>query len=250
MTSTLRLLPFVLLVSLTACDAERSRVVQDASAYDDFIPATTLDCEDGQSVRALYPDRKSVDLTIDGETHRLKITASGSGARYTGGGLQWWSKGDEAMLAALGSGEEIAIHPGVRCAPRTSSRPDDRLTGNSSGQVAAAVVETYFALVESGRTDAASRLRADGMRQDLGSYLTLGAQVGAPGRVTAAAGSLYVDVPVSIYGRHTSGEAYLKGGKVVLRRAEQREGTSADARRWRIVQFRLETYPSALRPTR
>ena len=253
---------------LAACDPKPSAPGPAGKVADVVVHVTAYVCEDGRIVRVLYPDRDTASLTLDGNTYRLKGAVSGSGARYTGDGLQWWTKGDEGMLAPLKTAEEIASNPGVRCVPPSRAAvappepgtpgglPDDRTPLDErpakagSAQAAATVVETYFALIESGRTEEAAKLRADGMRQDLGSYLTLGAQVGAPGRVTAAAGSLYVDVPVSIYGRYASGEAYLKGGKVVLRRADDRTGTSADARRWRIVQFQLETYPSASRPTR
>lgn len=253
---------------LAACNPKPSAPSPAGKVADVLVPVTAYVCEDGRIVRVLLPDRDSASLTLEGSTNRLTTAVSGGGTRYTGDGLQWWSKGDEGMLAPLKSTEEIAGDPGVRCVPPSRAPvvppepgtpgglPDDRTPLDErpgragSAQAAATVVETYFVLIESGRTEDAARLRNDGMRQNLGSYLTLGAQVGAPGRVTAAAGSLYVDVPVSIYGRYTSGEAYLRGGKVVLRRADDHAGASADALRWRIVQFQLETYPSASRPTR
>lgn len=259
--------PYCLALSLIlmGCSAKPTVPARVEVTRDAVVPVTAYVCEDGRVIRALYLDQDRVRLMIEGNTYQLKSAISGSGARYTGDGLQWWSKGDEAMLASLPANEEIASDPGVHCVPpvRAPVAPpepgtpggladdrtplDERPAQAGSAQAAATVVETYFALIESGRTDAAAKLRADGMRQNLGSYLTLGAQIGAPGRVTAAAGSLFVDVPVSIYGRYASGEAYLKGGKVVLRRAK--EGTS-DQRRWQIVQFQLQTYPSASRPTR
>jgi membrane-bound inhibitor of C-type lysozyme len=76
-------------------------------------------CEDGRSVLARYPDTKTALLEIAGVSHSLKIARSGSGARYVGDGLQWWTKGlSEATLAALGPGEDIAP-PGVRCVAQT-----------------------------------------------------------------------------------------------------------------------------------
>lgn len=257
MISTSRHWLAALMLTLTGCSAKSTNPAPQEVASDAIVPVMAYVCEDGRVVRALYPDPDSVRLTVDGNTYQLKSAVSGSGARYTGDGVQWWSKGEEAMLAPLPANEEIATHPGVHCAARsraTVSPPepgspggladdptplDDRPAKAGSAQAAATVVETYFALIESGRTDAAAKLRADGMRQNLGSYLTLGAQIGAPGRVTAAAGSLFVEVPVSVYGRYASGEAYLKGGKVVLRRAA--EGTP-EQRRWRIAQFKLQTY--------
>ena len=84
---------------------------------------------------------------------------------------------------------------------------------------------------------------------------TLSAQVGRPGRVEGAAGSLYVEVPVSLYGRYATGERYLKGGKVQLRRVNDVPGSTAEQRAWRISGFDpdLELGPdpvSASPPTR
>ncbi len=254
------LTPFCLALSLIlmGCSAKPTARARVEVTRDPVVPVTAYVCEDGRVVRALYLAQDRVRLMIEGNTYQLKAAVSGSGARYTGDGVQWWSKGDEAMLAPLPSNEEIATDPGVHCVPpaRAPVNPpesgtpggladdltplDERPAQAGSAQAAATVIETYFALIESGRTDAAAKLRADGMHQDLGSYLTLGAQIGSPGRVTAAAGSLFVEVPVSVYGRYVSGEAYLKGGKIVLRRAA--EGTP-EQRRWQIERFQLQTYP-------
>lgn len=73
-------------------------------------------CSDGQVVKASYPDSDTALLDIKGELQRLHIAISGSGARYIGGGWQWWTKGmHEGRLAPLGAGEEIASAAGVDC---------------------------------------------------------------------------------------------------------------------------------------
>lgn len=77
-------------------------------------------CEDGRMVDAAVlrlGDRDLVVLSIDGaEPVALTIAMSASGARYVGGGLQWWGKGlEEANLAALAEGEDIASAPGTTC---------------------------------------------------------------------------------------------------------------------------------------
>jgi len=65
-------------------------------------------------VVARYDGNRAV-VEIGGVFHTLNIARSGSGARYVGDGLQWWTKGlSEATFAALPAGEEIAP-PGVRC---------------------------------------------------------------------------------------------------------------------------------------
>ena len=63
---------------------------------------TTYACADGRTVKAGYPDRETAVLTVGDHTYTLKIALSASGARYTGYGLQWWTKGlDEGRLAPL-----------------------------------------------------------------------------------------------------------------------------------------------------
>ncbi|MFC5566077.1 MliC family protein [Rubellimicrobium aerolatum] len=77
-------------------------------------------CEDGRVVDAAFlalGDRDLAVLSLDGaEPALLTIAASASGARYVGAGLQWWGKGqDEAMLAPLAEGEDIASAAGTTC---------------------------------------------------------------------------------------------------------------------------------------
>src|SRR5688572_960659 len=78
----------------------------------------------------------------------------------------------------------------------------------TSAQGAAQVVQTYFALVEAGRYPDARRLWSDGgaasgaTEADFAAgfrrYREYHAEVGAPGRIEGAAGSLYVEVPVRV----------------------------------------------------
>ncbi|TNC73396.1 MliC family protein [Rubellimicrobium roseum] len=85
--------------------------------------ALTYLCADGTVVQADYPDRDDVDrlgntarLRINGENVRMIPAVSASGARYIGGGLQWWTRGlTIASLAPLGPGESLASAPGTEC---------------------------------------------------------------------------------------------------------------------------------------
>lgn len=82
-------------------------------------------CDDGKSLTARYRgDRATVDY--DGRRIEMRTAISASGARYVGGGLQWWTRGaNEGTVAPLPQDEEIASAPGVPCkatpgtAPRT-----------------------------------------------------------------------------------------------------------------------------------
>ena len=73
-------------------------------------------CADGQAITAGYPDRETAVVTYKDHAYTLKLARSASGARYTGYGLQWWTKGAHASMAALKPGEDTASAPGLDCA--------------------------------------------------------------------------------------------------------------------------------------
>jgi membrane-bound inhibitor of C-type lysozyme len=216
----------------------------------------TYACKDGQTVIAGYPDKDTAVVTIGGHAYTLKIARSGSGARYTGMGLQWWTKGlTEGQLARLKPGEDIASAPGVACSAKPveppepgtpGGLPDDRTPISEapftpeSAQGAANVVQTYYADLAMGRADEAAKLRADGVAPDLSPYAEYHAQVGGPGAIGAAAGSLYVEVPVVIYGRLKTGAEVHQSGKAVLRRVNDVPGSTPAQRRWHIERIDLK----------
>jgi len=137
--------------------------------------------------------------------------------------------------------------------------PDDRTPVSEapfteeSAQGAANIVQSYHALIESGRYGEARRLwsqggEASGMSAEafaasFDRYREYHAQIGAPGRIEGAAGSLYVEVPVQVYGRMRNGEPFNMLGPVRLRRCNDVPGCSAEERKWRIVE-------SGIRPRR
>lgn len=255
MRRTALLLP----LALAACSPQGGPTA--AAAPERSTPWITYVCADGRTFQALYPDANTARVRLAGREHTLKIAVSGSGARYAGDGLQWWNRGPEGMLAALEPGETIAGAPGVSCyepgkgpveppAPGTpGGLPDDRTplsegpAAPGSGQAAARVVETYFALVESGRSAEAARLRRDGQVFDVKPYARLNAQVGGPRRVEGAAGSLYVDVPVVLYGRLVSGAEYHASGKATLRRVNDVPGATPEQLEWRIEKIEVTVAP-------
>lgn len=123
--------------------------------------------------------------------------------------------------------------------------PDDRAAvsegpfAGDSAQGAANVVQTYFAFAEAGRLTDAWRLRRDEAISEAEfidrarRYREYHAQVGAPGRIEGAAGSLYVEVPVQIYGRLGDGTAFNRWGSLTLRRPNGVPG--GEPLGWRIV---------------
>ena len=55
--------------------------------------ASNYRCESGETVVVSYPDTDSATIQYRAATYDLQIAVSGSGARYVGGQLEWWTKG-------------------------------------------------------------------------------------------------------------------------------------------------------------
>lgn len=109
-----------------------------------------------------------------------------------------------------------------------------------SAQGAANVLQTYYALIEAGKYGEAWRLREQraGSAADAAEfakgferYAEYHAQIGAPSPIHGAAGSLYVEVPVQLYGRLKSGQPFSTAGTVTLRRSNNVPGGNTA---WRI----------------
>ncbi len=138
--------------------------------------------------------------------------------------------------------------------------PDDRTPVSEakftpdSAQGAANVVQTYYALVESGRTDQAWALWSDGGKAlggdarafaaRLAPYSEYHANVGAPGKIEAGAGQRYVTVPVQVYGRiKATGKPFYQLGEVTLQRTGDIDGATPEQRSWHIraIKFQNDT---------
>jgi hypothetical protein len=137
-----------------------------------------------------------------------------------------------------------AVPKTARPQPAAEAPAPPTPTAATEEQAARAVVQSYFDRIEAGDYDAAWALRWTGEGDDAGSrqafvdnfarYAEHHATVGAPGPVEGAAGSLYAEVPVQLYGRLKSGEPFSSAGTVTLRRVNDVPGSSAEQRRWRI----------------
>lgn len=137
--------------------------------------------------------------------------------------------------------------------------PDDRTPVSEapftpqSAQGAANVVQTYYALIEAGKYGEAWKLWSDGGRASgmseaefaasFDKYGEYHANIGAPGRIEGAAGSLYVEVPVQVYGRLKSGAEFNMLGPVTLRRVNDVPGSTAEQRRWHIARADIQPRP-------
>jgi hypothetical protein len=133
--------------------------------------------------------------------------------------------------------------------------PDDRTPLSeasftpTSAQGAANVVQTYYALVAERRYEDAWRLwtqggegsgmTAEAFAKSFTPYESYNANIGAPGAIEGAAGSLYVSVPVQVYGRRKSGEEVHLLGEATLRRVNDVPGSTPEQRKWHISRIEL-----------
>ncbi len=112
-------------------------------------------------------------------------------------------------------------------------------------QGAAQLVQGYYGLLEERRFDEAQDLwndqsavgaeDAEAFARRFRSFSEIHANIGAPGQIEGAAGSLYVTVPVQVYGRlAANGKPWYRLRQVTLRRANDVPGSSDADRRWHI----------------
>jgi hypothetical protein len=134
--------------------------------------------------------------------------------------------------------------------------PDDRTPlaegpiDPKSAQGAAQVLQRYFALLESGETTEARELWSNGrvpseFASRLAQYGEVHANIGAPGDTEGAAGSIYVDVPVQLYGRLRDGKEFNARGTMTLRRVNDVPGSTAEQRNWHIHRADFPTATAA-----
>ncbi len=88
-------LTFTSVLLVSAC----SRSPQDKVDAQTPVAATAAStvqnyrCDSGETIAASYPSTESATVQYKGNGYNMKITVSGSGARYVGGELEWWTKG-------------------------------------------------------------------------------------------------------------------------------------------------------------
>lgn len=132
----------------------------------------------------------------------------------------------------------------LSAAPVEEAGPE-RTIDPASAQGAAQVVQGYYGLLEEKRFAQAQDLWAGNSAigaQDEARFAArfrgfseIHAHVGAPSDPEGAAGSLYVTVPVQVYGRlAVDGKPWYRLRQVTLRRVNDVPGSSAADRRWHI----------------
>jgi membrane-bound inhibitor of C-type lysozyme len=71
------------------------------SSAAETIGPVTFQCDDSSLIEATFdnaPDPHTVQLVRNGQTFTLPQAMSGSGARYQGDDIEFWNKGDDAMV--------------------------------------------------------------------------------------------------------------------------------------------------------
>lgn len=161
--------------------------------------------------------------------------------------------GNEVNAAQSGNAAEAPLNPPAPGTP--GGLPDDRTPvseapfSETSAQGAANVLQSYFALIEQRRFEEAWRLWSDEGRASGASEAAFGARfagyreyhanIGAPGEIEGAAGSLYVEVPVQVYGRRADGTPFSAAGPATLRRVNDVPGSTEAQRRWHIASIAI-----------
>jgi membrane-bound inhibitor of C-type lysozyme len=81
------------IVALTGCTHfSRSSAPFAGKAADTDSPIA-YQCESGQTINATYHSYTAAVVRYEGRGREMVVAISGSGARYVGGGLEWWTKG-------------------------------------------------------------------------------------------------------------------------------------------------------------
>jgi len=128
-------------------------------------------------------------------------------------------------------------------APPVDAANAGATTTEPTPQDAVAVIRDYYAAINSRDFARAFALWSDGghaSNQTLEQFTAgfadttgVSVEIMAPGRVDAAAGSRYVEVPVALTATHADGRQQRFVGAYTLRRAVV-DGATADQRAWRI----------------
>jgi major membrane immunogen (membrane-anchored lipoprotein) len=198
-------------------------------------------------------------LTACGDKEAQRATADGSSPEQlpapagTAGGVT----GMPAQPGPGPVGPPVAEQPDVPVDENGNPlMPDTNEEGvaavEPSPEDAVAVIRDYYDAINSGDFDRAYALWSDNGRtsgqspQQFASGFAdttgVSVEMQAPGPVDAAAGSRYIDVPVTITATHRDGSRHRYGGKYVLRRAVV-DGASAEQRAWRISSADLSEIP-------
>ncbi len=80
-------------LALAGCSNPEPDPPASSAAVADASAPLTYRCESGRTVEASYPTDSTAVVQYEGQTYPMTIAVSASGARYVGGGFEWWTKG-------------------------------------------------------------------------------------------------------------------------------------------------------------
>lgn len=117
-----------------------------------------------------------------------------------------------------------------------------------SAEAAGQVVQHYGALIEQRRFVEAERRWGDAdlarhFAEGLKRYSEVHLEIGVPGEMEGAAGSIYVTEPVVFYGKLPGGGAFRRPADVILRRVNDVPGSTDEQRRWHIERINWTQAP-------
>ena len=155
-------------------------------------------------------------------------------------------EGDDALPLPPDAGDLPA--PPDQAQPGAQAQPDQGSPAAAAPEPtpadAASVVSAYYAAIAAGQYPRAYALWSGGgqasgqsAQQFAGGFsdtASVSVAVGAPGRVDAAAGSRYIEIPVTVTATRTDGSVHRYAGTYTLRRAVV-DGATAEQRAWRIA---------------
>jgi membrane-bound inhibitor of C-type lysozyme len=112
---------FVLLffvVAIAGC-GKSAHKVEPVSQSAPPVATQLYQCESKRRVRVSYPSEHSATVEYEGQVLQMRIAVSASATRYTGGGLEWWSKGSglgsKGSLLRHESGDDAAVEILEQC---------------------------------------------------------------------------------------------------------------------------------------
>ena len=123
------------------------------------------------------------------------------------------------------------------------NEPDGAIDPNSA-EAAGQVVQSYGVLIEQKRWAEANALwgnaaSAAGFEGKLAQFAQVHLEIGNPGDPEGAAGSIYVTIPVILYGDQLDGQPFRRSGEVTLRRVNDVPGSTEAQRHWHIERIDL-----------
>jgi hypothetical protein len=152
---------------------------------------------------------------------------------------------DQANAAAPLSPPEPGTAGGLPIQAGTPQAEPDGPIDPKGAEGAGQVLQSFGALIEQKRFGEARKLWAGGAPQSQMSdsefaaqyraYSEAHLQSGAPGDIEGAAGSLYIDIPVVLYGRMANGRQFSRSGTATLRRVNDVPGSTEEQRLWHIA---------------